>query len=74
MQNLKAIVLSEEEKLKHELLGSLGIIKMLSTHLIDGNLGNPNSIKFCHMIKNLAERNMSIIVEAGRIIDSTPDI
>lgn len=54
------------EKLKHELLGSLGIIKMLTSSLIQGSIATDKIQSILQLINTLAERNMQIITDLPR--------
>jgi hypothetical protein len=54
---------TDVDKLKHELIGSLGIIRMLTNVLMQGSIDMDKTKNFLQLINSLAERNMQIINE-----------
>jgi hypothetical protein len=51
------------DKFKHEVLGSLGLIKTMTDLLIQEHIENEKTKDFLKLIKSLAERNMQIVTD-----------
>lgn len=60
MQNHTSLKFSPTDKLKHELLGSLGVIGMLSESMIKCSDSTKKN-RFAKIIHTLAKRNMQLI-------------
>lgn len=63
MTYLPHLIGTDLKKLKHELSGSLGVIKMLSSALLKDSSNKEKTQKFLRLIDSLAARNIKILAD-----------